>query len=157
MAIGETQRVKEKIHPPSESTASFIRDILIKNDKDYPYRMWRAWCLHLESRSMKPPKYESFRKYVYTLVRANLIRHTTAPTEARVEFPNLKPLPPSYYEIVPKNIDDYEKWRNPQVVVWGEKMRLGKRRYRRRQLGLPQLSRGRPRKVKKAKLPSRSR
>jgi len=137
---------RQKTHPPSESTAIFIRDWLLRHKKDYPYSMWKAWCDHLKRLQMKAPKNESFRKYIYTLTRAKLIRKVPIQTRQDKEWVNLKPFPRSYYELVPENIDDDELWRNPQVAVWGEKMRLGKRRYRRQILQLPPLRRGRPKK-----------
>ena len=139
-------RLQNKAHPPSESTATFIRELLLKERKSYPYAMWKKWCNHLARLQMKSPKFSSFTKYIYTLVRAGLIRKTTAPPRAVVYSGQLKPLKRSYYELVRSKVDDYDSWRNPQVVVWGEKMRLGKRRYRRRIMRLPPTTkRGRPR------------
>lgn len=140
---------KQKVHPPSESTAIFIRDWLLRNKSDYPYSMWKAWRNHLKRLQMKAPKQVSFRKYIYTLTRAKLLRRTTTRTKQDKEWINLKPYPRSYYELVPENIDNDELWRNPQVAVWGEKMRLGKRRYRRRIMQLKALPRGRPRAPRK--------
>lgn len=135
---------RQRIHPPSESTAIFIRDWLLKHKMDYPYSMWKAWRDHLKRLQMKAPQQTSFRKYIYTLTRAQLLRRIPAQIKQDKEWANLKPFPRSYYELIPKNIDNEELWRNPQVAVWGEKMRWGKRRYRKRILHLTPLPRGRP-------------
>lgn len=142
------KRKKEKIHPPSESTATFVRDWLIRHKKDYPYSMWKAWCARLTKLGMKPPQYASFIKYMYVLRRAKLVRRTESPRKQPSKYPNLRPTPPSYYELNPLNIEDEEAWRNPQVAVWGEKMRFGRRRYRRRVMQVTALTRGRPKKPK---------
>jgi len=137
---------KKPMHPPSESTATFIRERLLEVKKDYPYSMWKLWKEHLLARNMKPPLYESFRKYVYTLKRAGLIRKASAPTKRRVAHGGLKPTEPSYYELVANQIGNTEAWQNPQVAVWGEKMRFGARKYARKVLGLPPKKRGRKKK-----------
>ena len=140
--------MSQKIHPPSESTATFIKNRLSVLEKDYPYNMWKSWCQHLSELDMKGPKYSSFKVYLRVVVHAGLIRRTSTPPDV-VEFVDehgLKPFKRSYYELVPEQIGNEESWRNPQVAVHGERVRLGKRRYRRKILGIPPMKRGRPRK-----------
>ena len=134
------------MHPPSESTAAFIRVHLLKVKKDYPYNMWRLWKQHLNHLNFRHPTYASFRKYVYVLKRAKLIRKTSSPSNMVKPHGNLRPLEPSFYELVPHMINNNNVWANPQVAIWGEKMRYGKRKYRRKILGLPPSKRGRKKK-----------
>lgn len=143
----EMKRSKKiRIHPPSESTAQFIRDLLLRKGKSYPYEMWKLWCIHLTRLGMKSPKLSSFMKYMYVLVRAGLVRKTTTPTDLVKQPVKKTPFTRSYYEIVSNKARDDKSWSNPQVVVYGERMRLGKRRYRRQVLKLPPAPRsGRPR------------
>lgn len=141
------KRLREKAHPPSESTAIFIRHLLLKKSPRYVLEMHKLWCKHLERLGMKPPRYDSFCRYVRVVAQAGLIRLTSQPKGVDIYKGNLKPVPRKYYELVPSRVNDLEKWRNPQVVVYGEKMRLGARRYSRRVLHLPRKTEvGRPRK-----------
>lgn len=142
---------KPKSHPPSESTAAFIRTWLLKNKKDYPYRMFKAWCAHLERLQMKPPKQTSFMKFFYCLRRAGLVRRTTTPRDATAQKRKSPFKERHYYELMPNKPSDQaridEAWRNVQVFVYGERMRLGRKQYRKQILHLPVQPRklGRPR------------
>jgi len=138
-----------KIHPPSESTAIFIRSRLLEFGKDYPYSLWRKWKAHLEAKGFRPPTYASFRKFLYACRRAGLIRHTSPPERQPPEVGGLTPMRRRYHELVPEEVNNREKWRNPQVAVWGEKMRFGRDKYRRKVLGIPAKPVGRPPKQKK--------
>lgn len=135
-----------KIHPPSESTATFIRQNLMQTGIDYPYHLWRMWKTYLEERDMKAPQWSSFKVYFRVVERAGLVRRVPTPPGVEPIRAGLKPAKRTYFELTPELIDDLKKWRNPQVVVFGERVRLGKRRYRRRILGLPPKTKGgRPR------------
>jgi len=132
------------MHPPSESTSHFIRKHLTEKRKSYPWKMYRLWCLHLQQLNMKTPKFESFRKYIWVLTKLGLIRRTKSPP-----YKPLSPILRVYYELapkklVPKNVDVDKAWKNPQRALFGEKMRLGRRRYRRRVLNRLALAPGRP-------------
>lgn len=131
--------VKDRMHPPSESTSQFIRAHLSEKGKDYTYGMYKAWCAHLERLGMKTPKWDSFRRYFWVLVKLGLVRKTTA-----LQHQSKSPIRRVYYELVPKNVNANKIWANPQVALYGEKMKLGRRRYRRQVLKVPALQRGRP-------------
>lgn len=138
---------KQRIHPPSESTAIFVRDWLLRHKKDYPYSMWKAWCAYLQTFQMKPPKLSSFMKYFYVLRKAGLVRRASPPSDPAIAK---RPSPfkkRAYFELILSKLSDKEAWANPQVAVYGEKMRFGKRRYRKEVLHLPvqPRKRGRPR------------
>lgn len=145
---------RQKIHPPSESTATFVRDWLLKHKKDYPYGMWKAWRDYLHGFGFKEPKLESFRKYLWILTKLSLIRRTeVAPYEIESRFLR------QYYELVPRQVNNEEAWANPSAALdlrqgrtipdpqTGEPIplsRLGRRRYRKKILGLPPKPIGRP-------------
>jgi len=136
--------MKDKMHPPSESTSQFIRKYLTEKGKSYPWKMYRLWCFHLKRLGMKSPKFDSFRKYIWVLTKLGLIRRTKSPP-----YKPLSPILRVYYELVPKtlvpkSVDVDKAWKNPQRALFGEKMRLGRRRYRRRILKKPALVPGRP-------------
>jgi hypothetical protein len=138
-----------KAHPPSESSATFIKNTLLKVKKDYPYSLWRKWKVHLEAKGFKAPKYSSFRVFLYACKRAGLVRRTSSPPDV-VEYANgLKPFKRSYYELVPGEVDNLEKWRNPQVAVWGVTAGYGRDKYRKKVLGIPPKPVGRPRKERR--------
>ena len=135
--------VKNRAHPPSESTATFIRARLLKVRKDYPYNMWRLWKEHLKRLDMRAPMYDSFRHYIWVLKRANLIQRVSTTEKPSKQYGNLRPRSPSFYALVRDQIGNIKAWANPQVAVYGEKMRFGARKYRRKVLGLPPHKRGR--------------
>ncbi|MGA2767165.1 MAG: hypothetical protein ABSF24_02465 [Candidatus Bathyarchaeia archaeon] len=130
---------RQKIHPPSESTAIFVKDFLLKHGKGYSYGMWKAWSDHLHSLGFKEPKIESFRKYLWILTKLGLIRKTKAPSY-KIQSRFLR----EYYELNPKQIGNEKAWANPSFTLYGDKARLGRRRYRKRILGLPPKKVGRP-------------
>jgi hypothetical protein len=130
---------RQKTHPPSESTAQFIKDFLTKHGKGYSYGMWKAWADHLHRLGFKEPKIGSFRKYLWILVKLDLIRKTKAPSY-RIQSRFIR----EYYELAPSQIDNEKAWSNPSVALYGEKAKLGRRRYRKRILGLPSKTVGRP-------------
>jgi hypothetical protein len=136
---------RQKIHPPSESTAQFVKDFLLKQGKGYSYGysygMWKAWCDHLHSLGFKGPKIESFRKYLYILSELGLIRKAKGAPSYKIQGRFLR----VYYELVPSQIANEKAWKNPSVALYGEKARLGRRRYRKKVLHLPPKSVGRPR------------
>ena len=135
------EEMKDKVHPPSESTSQFIRRYLTENGKGYPYKIHRDWCRHLEQLGMKSPTFESFRKYFWLLKKLGLIRRTESPPYKQVSY-----IPRQYYAILenPRCKDGEDAWANPQVALYGDKMRLGRRRYRKRILKLPPKLNGRP-------------
>ena len=132
--------------PGFRSVADWIRYELSLRE-NYPYGLWRRYISLLERLAKVPPEslpsYKSFWRTIYLLNQLGLIR------KVRVERQKGKP-PRSYYAVVRERIDDPLWFENPQRVV--ARMRgwrptwLGRRRYRRRVLGLPPLPRGRPRK-----------
>ena len=131
---------RQKTHPPSESTARFIKDFLTKHGKGYAYGLWQAWSEHLHKKGFKEPKIESFRKYLWVLVKLNLIKKTKAPAY-RIRSRFIR----EYYELVPSQIANKKAWANPSVALYGERARLGRRRYRKKVLHLPPKKVGRPR------------
>ncbi|RLG77368.1 MAG: hypothetical protein DRO12_02510 [Thermoprotei archaeon] len=106
----------------------------------------------------RPPKYTSFYRYLFYLKALKVIR-----TVGKVKIPE-KGVQASVYELTSEGsrmkIDDprlinpaaeYYRmkgcvWVDPATGIEIPKVKLGKRRYRRRVLGIPPKSRGRPRK-----------
>jgi hypothetical protein len=138
--ISEVQFKKQKAHPPSQSTARFIRDFLQRHGKGYSYGMWRAWSEHLHQKGFKGPTVESFRKYLWILTKLGLIQKTAAPSyRIKSRFAR------QYYELVASQVGNEKVWANPSVALYGEKARLGRRRYRKKILHLAPRRVGRPR------------
>ncbi len=146
---------RQKIHPPSESTAQFIKNYLLQNKKAYAYGLWKAWSEHLHRLGFKEPKIESFRKYLWILAKLDLIRKTKAPSY-QIKSRFLR----EYYELNPKQIGNEKGWVNPSAALDLQQGRtildpqtgkaiplskLGRRRYRKKVLGLPPKKVGRPR------------
>lgn len=103
---------RQKTHPPSESTATFIKDFLTKHGKGYSYGMWKAWADHLHRLGFKEPKIESFRKYLWILKKLGLIQKTKAPSY-KIESRFLR----EYYELVRKQIGNEKAWSNPSAAL----------------------------------------
>jgi len=140
---------------PQPGTADFIKSHLSSMLEDYVYGAYKIFCQKLKAIGQRNPSYDSFRKYWWVCSQMNLIQFTREqPTE------NLQPR--RYYRLVRSNINS-EAWQNPQAALdlrmgrtipdpaTGKMVpvsRLGRRRYRRRVLGVPPKRVGRPRKPK---------
>ena len=134
------------MHPPSESTATFIKINLLESGVDYPYNLYRKWKAYLHERGMKAPKWDSFKVYFRTVERAGLVTRTATPPDVEEYKGHLKPAKRTYYKLVEERLGDHEAWRNPQVAVFGDIVRLGRERYRKRKARLQaKRKRGRPR------------
>lgn len=110
--------------PGKPYTGLWIRSYLMRVGRDYVYNIWRNLVKQLEEYGYKYPSYQSFRKYMRVLRKLNLIRQVRV-EERGYGFPRV------YYELVPENVDRIDLWINPQKALYGEKVALGKRRYRR--------------------------
>ena len=131
-----------KKRPPIIPTGEWIRDHLMLVGEDYAYSMWKQFSTYLILRGVTPPpSYQSFARYIWILKRLRLIQPT------RIEYtPHGKPR--QYYRLTPGAEFREEEWKNPQKILYGEKVALGRRRYRRRVLKLPPKPRGRPRRAR---------
>jgi len=126
--------------PTLPSTVGFIRTRLLVTRGDYAYRVWQEFSRHLvETFGQRPPTYSSFAKYWWILKRLGLIE-PVGPAR-----PGKGGRPRQFYRVVPgKEPEDI--WPdNPQAELYGEAVRLGRRRYRRRILKVPPKRVGRPR------------
>lgn len=125
--------------PDRASTWRFIRTRLLTTGGDYCYHVWQLFCEELiEVHNMKPPKYESFKKYWYVLKKLGLIEPVGKPIKGKSGKPR------QLYRIVPGKEDERMWPSNPQAALYGDKVKLGRRRYRRRVLKIPPLPVGRP-------------
>jgi len=127
-------------NPAIPSTWRFIRTWLLVTGGDYCYRVWKAFSKSLvEEHGQRPPTYQSFSRYWWNLKQLGLIEPLGRPRKSK----GGKPL--QLYRVVPGRESEKEWPKNPQFEMYGEKVRLGKRRYKRRVLGIPPLPSGRPR------------
>jgi hypothetical protein len=144
------------IHPPSESSAQFIRDYLKKHGASERSEMWNAWCEAIQKdptlagRKFRGPKLSSFNHYLRTLARLDLIREVPAP----------KGKLGRWYELNHTQVRNEEAWKNPSAALdlklgrlaklpdgkLKPKSQLGRRRYSRYVLGMPPRKAGRPKK-----------
>jgi len=128
--------------PTLPSTGGFIRSRLLITKGDYAYRVWQAFSrLLVEVHGQKPPRYSSFAKYWWILKQLGLIEPIGAPTRGPKGG-----RPRQLYRIVPGKEPERLWPTNPQYEMYGEAVRLGRRRYRRRVLKIPPKGVGRPRK-----------
>lgn len=129
-----------KPRSPTESTWEFIRTSLLISKGDYIYRVWKKFSRYLiEEFGMRPPTYPSFARYCWILKQLGLIEPFGPPRKGKSGKPR------QFYRIVPGK-ESKDLWPlNPQYEVYGEAVRLGRRRYRRRVLKLPPKPVGRPR------------
>jgi len=127
--------------PTLPSTWGFIRTRLLLTRGDYTYRVWKEFSKYLiEEFGQRPPTYASFAKYWWILKRLGLIEPVGRPRQGPRGGK-----PRQFYRVVPgKEAEDL--WPdNPQYELYGEAVRLGRRRYRRRVLKVPPKKPGRPR------------
>jgi len=134
---------ERKKRPPIIKTGLWIRDHLMTVGEDYTYRMWQDFVFHLKSVGeyvpVTPyPSYQSFARYVWILKKIGLIEPT------RIER-SISGRPRQYYRIRP-GMEYSKAWENPQKALYGDKVVLGRRRYRKKILKLPPRPVGRPRK-----------
>lgn len=128
--------------PPGVGTVSiWIRDHLLKVGQDYAYGMWSEWKSRVEEVGYTTSTYQSFAKYIWILKELGLIRRVG-------KKPSEMGLTRVYYRIVSGKEKD-KAWDHPQRVLaekrgWKPTW-LGRRRYRRRILGIPPKEIGRPR------------
>ena len=140
---------------PQPGTGTFIRDHLKRVGEDYPYNVWKELRAYLASIGRKSPTLLSFQHYWHICHETELIRFSR-------EEPGERLWPRRFYRLVPENMNSKD-WRNPQAALdlrmgrttpdpaTGKMVpvsRLGRRRYRRRVLGVPPKRVGRPRKPK---------
>jgi hypothetical protein len=151
-----TQRVDQLTRRgPQPGSGDFIKSHLQHAGEDYIYHAYKAFCQSLKAIGQRGPSYDSFRKYWWTCAEMNLIEFVREQPIGNLE-------PRRYYRLVRSNINN-EAWQNPQAALdlrtgrtipdpaTGKPVpvsRLGRRRYRRRVLGLPPKRVGRPRKPK---------
>lgn len=127
-----------KPRSPQISTWRFIRTRLLVTGGDYCYGVWRAFKAYLERvHGMEAPEYRSFARYWWLLKKLGFIEPFR-----RVRGKAGKPR--VLYRIVPGKEDERLWPSNPQAYVYGDRVRLGRRRYRRRVLKIPPLPIGRP-------------
>lgn len=126
--------------PTMASTWGFIRSRLIVRRSDYAYRVWKEFSKYLvEEFGQRPPKYPSFAKYWWILKQLGLIEPIGRPRSGPKGGK-----PRQFYRVVPGK-EPEDLWPlNPQAELYGEAVRLGRRRYRRRILGVPPKKIGRP-------------
>ena len=104
-------------------TGLWIREYLKRVGMDYEYNIWRTLVKTLAKYGYKYPSYQSFRKYMRVLRKLNLVR-VVKEEHRGYGFPR------RYYALVPENIDRDDLWINPQKALYGIKVALGRRRYR---------------------------
>jgi len=123
---------------PQISTWRFIRTRLLITGGDYCYGVWRAFKDYLEQvHGMKAPRYSSFAKYWWVLKKLGFI-------EPFMRVRGKAGIPRVLYRVVPGKEDERLWPSNPQVELFGDRVRLGRRRYRRRVLKVPPKPVGRP-------------
>jgi len=125
------------------STSLWIKEHLLEVGADYTYNMWVQFKDYLERRGICPPypapSYQSFARYIWIMKKIGLIE-PVGKERSKSGKPRV------YYRIVPGKEKLEEPWANPQAYLYGEKVKLGKRRYGRRVLKRPPKPVGRPRK-----------
>jgi len=121
------------------NTWGFIRTRLLVTRSDYCYRVWHEFSRYLiEEFGQRPPTYASFAKYWWILKQLGFIEPIGPPRTGKGGKPR------QFYRIVPGK-EPEDLWPgNPQYELYGEPVRLGRRRYRRRILKLPPKKPGRP-------------
>lgn len=140
--------VVETKRRPYPGTGTFIRDHLKRVGEDYPYNVWKELRAYLASVGQKSPTLLSFQHYWHACHETNLIRFSR-------EEPGERLWPRRFYKLVPENTNSKD-WRNPQAALdmkegrtvpdphTGKPVpvsRLGRRRYRRRVMKVPQIGR----------------
>lgn len=133
----------EELKPraPTVSTWKFIRTRLLVTKGDYAYHVWKQFSKFLaEQYGQEPPTYLSFARYWWLLKELGLIEPVGRPKKSR------RGKPRQLYRVVPGKESEKLWPSNPQVQMYGESVRLGRRRYRRRILKVPPKPVGRPRK-----------
>jgi len=132
--------------PGYESVALWIRDELMRRPTN-PYELYRRYRSALITLARldpkKVPRFSSFWRYLYSLKKLGLIHVAGRATKDNRRI--------SIYAVVPGREDDPLWWKNPQRELarrrrWRPTW-LGRRRYRRRVLGLPPGRPGRPRRA----------
>jgi len=127
--------------PTLPSTWGFIRSRLLLTRGDYCYRVWQEFSKYLmEVFGQTPPTYASFAKYWWILKQLGLIEPVGLPRKGPKGGK-----PRQFYRIVPGKEPENLWPGNPQFELYGESVRLGRRRYRRRVLKIPPKRVGRPR------------
>lgn len=143
--------------PTAPSTWRFIRTRLLITKSDYAYNVWKAFSKYLiEQFGQKPPRYSSFAKYWWILKELGFIEPIGKPKKGPKGGK-----PRQLYRVAPGKEDEKLWPSNPQYEIYGERVRLGRRRYRRRILEVPPKKVGRPKKIESsipsASLPLRTR
>jgi hypothetical protein len=136
-------------------TGAFIKQHLLERGSDYVWRSYKAFCEKLKQEGQTPPRYETFRQYIYCLAKLGLIEFDREEPAKTTNAFNRR-----YYRLVKRNLQSKD-WENPRAALDMKEGRvmqnpttgatialsqLGKRRYSRWVKHVPPKAAGRPRK-----------